>query len=92
MAYGLERSGALLLIVQFVFAVLCSRYVEKLGIVAAAVLLFAYTAFSTLEFSLILTPRLLTLLFVCAGLMYAVTAAAGYSLASTWPRRWPPSA
>ncbi len=68
----------LLLIVQFVFAVLCSRYVEKLGIVSAAVLLFSYTAFSTLEFSLILTPRLLTLLFVCAGLMYASAAAAGY--------------
>jgi FtsH-binding integral membrane protein len=68
----------LLLLVQFCFALLCSRYVEKLGMVAAAVLLFAYTAFSTLEFSLFLTPRLLTLLFVCAGLTYALTAAAGY--------------
>jgi FtsH-binding integral membrane protein len=75
---ALSAPVRLLLIVQFVFAVLCSRYVEKLGIVAASVLLFAYTAFSTLEFSLILTPRLLTLLFVCTGLMYAVTAAAGY--------------
>lgn len=63
---------------QVLIATLCSRYVEKLAILPAAVLLFAYSAFSAMEFSLLLSPRTLAIVFLCPGLMYAATAAWGY--------------
>jgi FtsH-binding integral membrane protein len=66
------------LITQVLFLGLCSRYVSKLGIVPAAVLLFAYAAFCGLEFSALLSPAALAVVFLCAGLMYAVTALWGY--------------
>ena len=65
-------------ITQVLFLGLCSRYVPKLGIVPAAVLLYAYAAFSGLEFSALLSPATLAVVFLCAGLMYAVTALWGY--------------
>jgi FtsH-binding integral membrane protein len=65
-------------ITQVIFLGLCSRYVPKLGIVPAAVLLFAYAAFCGLEFSALLSPSTLAVVFLCAGLMYAVTALWGF--------------
>jgi FtsH-binding integral membrane protein len=82
---GLEQSflaGQLIaravFITQVIFLGLCSRYVPKLGIVPAAVLLFAYAAFCGLEFSALLSPSTLAVVFLCAGLMYAVTALWGF--------------
>jgi uncharacterized protein len=72
------------LLVRFVFVSqvvllgFCSRYVEKLSIVPAAVLLFAYSVFSALEFSVLLSPTTLAVAFLCAALMYAVTALWGF--------------
>jgi FtsH-binding integral membrane protein len=68
----------LVFITQVLFLGLCSRYVPKLGIVPAAVLLYAYAAFCGLEFSALLSPATLAIVFLCAGLMYAVTALWGY--------------
>ncbi len=68
----------LVLISQVLFLGLCSRYVEKLPITPAAVLLFAYSAFSALEFSALLPPAMVAVAFLCAGLMYAMTALWGY--------------
>jgi FtsH-binding integral membrane protein len=65
-------------ITQILFLGLCSRYVEKLGIVPAAVLLYAYAAFCGLEFSALFTPSILAVVFLCAGLMYAATALWGF--------------
>jgi FtsH-binding integral membrane protein len=65
-------------ITQILFLGLCSRYVPKLGIVPATVLLFAYAAFCGLEFSALLSPTALAVVFLCAGLMYAVTALWGF--------------
>ena len=65
-------------ITQLLFLGLCSRYVPKLGIVPAAVLLFAYAAFCGMEFSALLSPSTLAVVFLCAGLMYAVTALWGF--------------
>jgi FtsH-binding integral membrane protein len=65
-------------VTQVLFLGFCSRYVEKLGMVAAAVLLFAYAAFCALEFSALLSPATLAVVFLCAGLMYAVTALWGF--------------
>jgi FtsH-binding integral membrane protein len=65
-------------ITQVIFIGLCSRYVVKLGIVPAAVLLFAYAAFCGLEFSALLSPGTLAVAFLCAGLMYASTALWGF--------------
>jgi FtsH-binding integral membrane protein len=59
---------------QILFLALCSRYVEKLAIAPAAVLLFAYSAFCALEFSALLSPFSLAVAFFCAGLMYAFAA------------------
>jgi FtsH-binding integral membrane protein len=65
-------------ITQILFLGLCSRYVGKLGILPAAVLLYAYAAFCGLEFSALLTPSILAVVFLCAGLMYAATALWGF--------------
>jgi FtsH-binding integral membrane protein len=67
-----------IVITQVMFLGLCSRYVPKLGIVPAAVLLYAYAAFCGLEFSALLAPATLAVVFLCAGLMYAVTALWGF--------------
>jgi len=71
-------SVRLILGAQILFATLCSRYVEKLAILPATVLLFAYAAFTALEFSLLLSPKTLAIIFLCSGLMYAATAAWGF--------------
>jgi len=63
---------------QMLFVAFCSRYVEELGIEAAGTLLFAYAAFTAIEFSLLISPAALVVVFLCAGLMYAGTAAWGY--------------
>lgn len=63
---------------QVIFLAFCSRYVMKLGMVAAAILLVCYTAFTVLEFSLLVSPRGLAVIFFCAGAMYALTSAWGY--------------
>ncbi|MGC2208954.1 MAG: Bax inhibitor-1 family protein [Candidatus Korobacteraceae bacterium] len=73
-------------ITQVMFLGLCSRYVPKLGIVPAAVLLYAYAAFCGLEFSALLSPATLAVVFLCAGLMYAVTALWGFLLGSDLAR------
>jgi FtsH-binding integral membrane protein len=76
----------LLLTVQVVFAAIASQYVEKLAILPAAVLLFAYVAFTTFEFSLLASPTVLAIAFLCAGLLYACTAAWGYATHSDLAR------
>jgi FtsH-binding integral membrane protein len=67
---------------QVLFMSFCSRYVEKLPMAAAAVLLFAYAGFCALEFSVLfsvfLSPAALAVAFLCVALMYAVTALWGY--------------
>lgn len=68
----------LVLMSQVLFLAYCSRYVEKLGMVPAAALLFGYSAFSALEFSALLPPTMLAVAFLCAGLMYAGAAVWGY--------------
>jgi FtsH-binding integral membrane protein len=69
----------IVLLAQVGIAAICSKYVEKLAILPAAVLLFAYAAFTALEFSLLVSPVTLAIVFLCAGLLYAVTAAWGYA-------------
>jgi FtsH-binding integral membrane protein len=64
----------LVLISQVLFLAFCGRYVEKLSIAPAAVLLFAYSAFSALEFAALLPPAMVATAFLCAGLMYGLTA------------------
>jgi FtsH-binding integral membrane protein len=64
---------------QVLFLGFCSRYVEKLGIIPAALLLFAYAAFCGMEFSALLSPAALAVAFLCAGLMYAATALWGFT-------------
>jgi FtsH-binding integral membrane protein len=63
---------------QLLFLAFCGRFVQKLGMASAAVLLFAYAAFCGLEFSALLPPYALAVAFLCAGLMYAVAAAWGF--------------
>ena len=63
---------------QFLFMSLCSKHVEKLTMAPAAVLLFAYAIFCALEFSVLLSPATLAVAFLCAALMYAVTAIWGF--------------
>jgi FtsH-binding integral membrane protein len=55
-----------------------NRYVEKLTILPAAVLLYAYAVFCALEFSVLFTPSILAIGCLCAGLTYAAAAAWGY--------------
>ena len=66
------------LVTQILFLGVCSRYVEKLAMAPAAVLLFAYAAFCALEFSVLLSPATLAVAFLCAALMYGATAICGY--------------
>jgi FtsH-binding integral membrane protein len=66
-------------VVQLLFMSFCSRYVEKLSIAPAAVLLFSYAVFCALEFSTLLSPASLAAAFLCAGIMYAVTAFWGFT-------------
>jgi uncharacterized protein len=73
-------------ITQMIILGFCSRYVEKLGMVPAAVLLFAYAAFCALEFSALVSPASLAVAFLCAGLMYAVTALWGFTRRSDLAR------
>lgn len=63
---------------QLLFVSLCGRYVMKLGMAAAAIVLVCYAAFTSLEYSLLLSPASLAVVFFCAGGMYALTAAWGY--------------
>jgi FtsH-binding integral membrane protein len=65
-------------VTQVLFIGFCSRHVEKLGMVPAAALLFSYAAFCAMEFSALLSPATLAVAFLCAGLMYAVTALWGF--------------
>jgi hypothetical protein len=71
---GAQLLFRVILVTQVLFLGACSRYVEKLAIAPAAVLLFAYAAFCALEFSVLLSPATLAVAFLCAALMYGVTA------------------
>jgi len=75
---GSQLTARLVLVSQVLFLAFCGRYVEKLSMAPAALLLFAYSAFSALEFSALLPPRMLAVAFLCAGLMYALTALWGF--------------
>jgi len=68
-----------ILIVQLFFMSFFSRYVEKLSIAPAAVLLFVYAAFCALEFSALLSPASLAVAFLCAALMFGATALWGFT-------------
>lgn len=61
-------------LLQLLFMSFCSRYVEKLSIAPAVVLLFAYASFCAMEFSVLLSPATLAVAFLCVALMYAATA------------------
>lgn len=66
---------------QIVLVTLCNRYVEKLSIAPAALLLFAYAGFCALEFSALfsfLPPTALAVGFLCAALMYSCAALWGF--------------
>ena len=63
---------------QLFFLAFCGRFIQKLGMAAAAVLLFAYAAFCGLEFSALVPPYALAVAFLCGALMYGVTAAWGW--------------
>ncbi len=63
---------------QLLFVAFCGRYVMKLGMAAAALLLVCYAAFTALEYSLLLSPVALAVVFACAAGMYALTAAWGF--------------
>ena len=75
---GLQLLVRVVFVTQVVILGFCSRYVEKLAIVPAAVLLFAYSAFCALEFSVLLAPATLAVAFLCVALMYAATALWGF--------------
>jgi len=68
----------LIFVLQVLFMGFLSRYVEKLGIVPAAVLLIAYAVFCGMEFSVLLPPAVLGVSFLCPALMYAVVALWGF--------------
>lgn len=51
-----------------------SRYVKNLAMVPAAMLLFVYAAWCALEFSALVSPAPLAVAFLCAALMYGITA------------------
>ena len=78
------RTGAgqivvrLVFLLQILFMGFLSRYVEKLGIVPAAVLLFGYAVFCGMEFSVLLPPAVLGVSFLCPALMYAAVALWGF--------------
>lgn len=75
---GAQLLFRIVFVTQVLFLGYCSRYVEKLAIAPAAVLLFAYAAFCGLEFSALLSPALLSVAFLCVALMYSVTALWGF--------------
>lgn len=66
-------------VTQLLFIAFCGRFVQKLSMIPAGVLLFAYAAFCGLEFSALLPPASLAAAFLCAGLMYAATAIWGFA-------------
>ncbi len=57
-------------VIQLLFMSFCNRYIEKLAIAPAALLLSAYAVVSALEFSILVSPLSLAVAFLCAGLMY----------------------
>jgi FtsH-binding integral membrane protein len=63
---------------QLVLLGLLSRYVERLAMIPAAVLLFSYAAFCGMEFSVLFSPATLAVALLCGGLMYGATALWGY--------------
>jgi hypothetical protein len=66
---------------QIVLVGLCNRFVEKLAIAPAALLLFTYAGFCALEFSALfysLPSTSLAVGFLCAALMYASAAVWGF--------------
>ncbi len=66
---------------QVLLVTLCNRYVEKLSIAPAALLLFTYAGFCALEFSALfffLPPTTLAVGFLCAALMYSSAAVWGF--------------
>ena len=65
-------------VTQLLFLAFCGRFIQKLSMAAAAVLLFTYAGFCGLEFSALLPPAALAVAFLCAGLMYGATAAWGF--------------
>ena len=65
-------------VTQLLFLAFCGRFIQKLSMAAAAVLLFAYAAFCGLEFSALLPPSALAAAFLCAGLMYGATSVWGF--------------
>jgi FtsH-binding integral membrane protein len=68
----------MILISQVLFLGFCSRYVEKLAIAPAAILLFAYAGFCSLEYSALLPPATVAVAFLCSALMYGATAWWGF--------------
>jgi FtsH-binding integral membrane protein len=73
-------------VTQLLFVAFCSRFVQKLSLIPAGILLFAYAAFCGLEFSSLLPPTALAAAFLCAGLMYAATAFWGFARGSDLAR------
>lgn len=66
---------------QVLLVTLCNRYVEKLSIAPAALLLFTYAGFCAMEFSALfsfLPPTALAVGFLCAALMYSSAAIWGF--------------
>jgi FtsH-binding integral membrane protein len=61
-------------VTQLLFLAFCGRFIQKLSMAAAGILLFAYAAFCGLEFSALLSPSALAAAFLTAGLMYGATA------------------
>jgi FtsH-binding integral membrane protein len=68
-----------ILIVQLFFMSFFSRYVEKLSIAPATVLLFSYAAFCALEFSALFSPFSLAIAFLCVALMLGATSLWGFT-------------
>jgi len=54
------------------------RYVQRLGALAAAVLLFSYAAFCGMEFAWLVSAQTLAVAFLCGALMCGATAGWGY--------------
>ena len=77
-SYLLPRA---IFVFQLVLVSFCNRYVQKLAIAPAALLLFTYAGFCALEFSALfvfLPAVALAAGFLCAGLTYSVAAAWGF--------------
>jgi FtsH-binding integral membrane protein len=62
---------------QMLLMSLFNRYVEKLPILPAAVLLFAYAFFCGMEFSILFSPKILAIALLCVALVYGAAAAWG---------------